>query len=67
MSYASGKAVGALANPCAAAALLLGELGVFSQASRGWRSVGEEIISADGWRHAQLSARSLVTLNRSGV
>jgi hypothetical protein len=54
--------------PSAAAALLLGELGMFSPAWRGWRIVDEEIVSPDGWRisrndalavpllHAQLSA-----------
>jgi len=54
--------------PPAAAALLLGELGMFSPAWRGWRIVDEEIISPDGWRisrndalavpllHAQISA-----------
>ena len=34
-------------NPYAAA-LLLGDLGVFSQAWRGWRIVDEEIIAPDG-------------------
>jgi len=50
--------------PSAAAALISGELGMFSRAWRGWRIVDEEIISPDGWRisrnvpllHAQLSA-----------
>jgi hypothetical protein len=35
--------------PYAAAALLEGDLGVFSPAWRGWRIVDEEIISPDGW------------------
>jgi len=36
--------------PAAAAALLLGDLGAFSDSWRGWRIQGEEIISPDGWR-----------------
>jgi transcriptional regulator with XRE-family HTH domain len=35
--------------PATAAAILLGDLGAFSKAWRGWRVVGDDIISPDQW------------------
>ena len=49
--------------PYAAAALLLGDLGVFSQAWRGWRIVDEEIISPDGWRISRNAALAVPLLH----
>ena len=49
--------------PHTAAALLLGELGVFSRAWRGGRIVDEEIISPDGWRISRNDALAVPLLH----
>lgn len=53
---------GAICPPYTAAALLDGDLGAFGEYWRGWRVVGEEIRSPDGWRIRRDDALSVPLL-----